>query len=181
MDTLSEKIVLLSALKDQVEFDSKFANICELVASMPDKSSPLETGLSSHMLKLLKQFAELHEYDNDSITFIFPTKSAIIKENIDEKSFGLLKDFLIEGQAAENARRIAPIIAAADFLQFRKLYTLLNVILITPLHINDDDNSIKSFMENHNIREDEDFNANGIDKAVKENHEYFELVANRFE
>lgn len=68
------------------------------------------------MLKFLRSFAELHSYDNDSIHFIFPTKSAFVKENIDEKSFSLLKDFLIEGDAANNARRISPIIAAADFL-----------------------------------------------------------------
>lgn len=43
----------------------------------------------------------------------------------------------------------------------------------------DDDKSIKDFMDNNNIRE-EDFDATGIDKAVKDNFDYFELVAHRF-
>lgn len=51
--------------------------------------------------------------------------------------------------------------------------------MITPLHIEEDETSIKQFMEKYEISEEEDFNAKGIDKAIKENFDYFELVDER--
>lgn len=67
MDAISEKVILVSTLDEKVEFDSKIANLSELVANMPDKNSPLSTGLSTQLLNFVKTFAEKHEYDQSSI------------------------------------------------------------------------------------------------------------------
>jgi len=49
------------------------------------------------------------------------------------------------------------------------------------LHIDETENSVKEFMENFNLKEDEDFSPEKINKAIKDNNELFELVVKRFE
>ena len=49
------------------------------------------------------------------------------------------------------------------------------------MHIDETENSVKEFMENFNLKEDEDFSPEKINKAIKDNNELFELVVKRFE
>ncbi|KAL4497271.1 hypothetical protein ABPG72_011206 [Tetrahymena utriculariae] len=180
MDTLTTKIIVKSATGDAVEFDAKICELCDLINNMPDKSQPLTTDISTELLNLIKQFAEKHSYDKKSMTYEFPTISNSIKANISDKSFELLKDHIVEGSISETAKRLAPLINAADVLRFRKLYTTLNIILVTLLHIEESEKGVKEFMDNHNLKEDEDFSAEKINQAIQENNELFELVVARF-
>ena len=49
------------------------------------------------------------------------------------------------------------------------------------MHIDESEASVKEFMDNFNLKEDEDFSAEKINKAVKDNIELFELVVKRFD
>lgn len=162
MDTLTTNIVVKSASGDSVEFDPKVCELCDLIQNMPDKSAPLSTELSTELLNLIKTFAEKHNYDKKSMSYNFPTTNNSIKQNISDKSYELLKDYIVEGSVSETAKRLAPLINAADILRFRKLYTTLNIVLITPLHIDESEKAVKDFMDAHNLKEEEDFNAEKI-------------------
>lgn len=124
---------------------------------MPDRSSPLSTDISLDLLNFIKEFATAHSYDNRSISYTFPTVSKLVHKNISDKSYELLKPFIVEGNVSETAKKLAPLVTAADKLRFHKLYTTLNIVLISPLHIDEDKTSIKEFMDNFNLKEDEDF------------------------
>lgn len=180
MDKVSGKITLVSVTGDSVEFDEKFTDLSVFVANMPNKSEPLKTELSTEMLNFIKGFAEKHEYDSASISYKFPTINNSVKDNISEVSYLLIQDRIIDGQLAETAKAIAPLLAAADALQFRRLYTTLNIALLTPLHIDEDEKSIKEFMDRFDLKEDEDFKPEKITEAIDNNNALFELVVSRF-
>jgi len=173
-------VIIKSESGEEVVFDSKFIDLSDLAKNAPVRTEPLITDISTELLNWVKVFCEKHSYSAASMTYTFPTVVNNPRGNLSEISYELLSGFYVEGNISESAKRVAPYLTVADKLQFRKLYTTLNIFLIAPLHIDETDNAVKEFMDNFNLKEDEDFSAEKINKAIAENKELFELVVTRF-
>lgn len=92
-----------------------------------DDIIPVEN-LSADSLRFIKKFMEVHNYDDKSMTYIFPFKSDILKEHIDEKSYELFKEYNT-ADVRENARKLAPHLDAGFFLDIKKFRKICNVTL----------------------------------------------------
>jgi len=174
------QIIIKSETDEEVVFDAKFVELSDFVKNAQVRTAPFITDIPTELLNWVKIFCEKHNYSAASMTYTFPTVVDYPRGNLSEISYELMAGFYVEGNISETAKRIAPYISVADKLQFRKLYTTLNVFLLSPLHIDETDNSIKEFMVKYNLKEDEDFSAEKIHMAIRDNCEMFELVNERF-
>ncbi|EGR29435.1 hypothetical protein IMG5_155850 [Ichthyophthirius multifiliis] len=110
----------------------------------------------------------------------FPQTSAIIRENISEKSYDCLKDFIKEGDAVKTAIGLSSLHNAADLLQFQKLFTTINIIMLTPLYILPNENDIKKFMEKYSIK-DEDFDGEKLIQLVDDNQALYDECVKQYQ
>jgi hypothetical protein len=70
--------------------------------------------LDESTLKIIKRFLEDHDYKKENMKVDKPLKSDNLKDNIDEKSYELLKDYA----GILNIEKIKPLVDASYYLNF---------------------------------------------------------------
>jgi len=79
-----------------------------------DPDEEILVDLEEKEILVIKRFLEDHDYKAENIRVEKPLKSDILKDNIDEKSYNLLKDYA----GIQNIEKIKPLVDAAYFLNF---------------------------------------------------------------
>ncbi|EGR34550.1 hypothetical protein IMG5_007620, partial [Ichthyophthirius multifiliis] len=144
-----------------------------------DRTQEINTPLSQQILIEVKKFCELHNWDENSMTFQLPLQSTNIKNHISDKSFDFLKDKLVleedKNQISKMSKNLAELVNAADYLVFKKLYTTLVVVLLTPLHVEPTQQGIDQFFQKWGYQQ-EDIDGDNLTQVVEENQNLFEKI-----
>ncbi|KAL4492535.1 hypothetical protein ABPG72_007648 [Tetrahymena utriculariae] len=133
-----------------VEFKNEFKNLSKLV-SMTEDTDEISTDISFDVLQVIKKFCEVHDYKPSSIDFKSPLKSDKLSDNIDQKSYSIMKDYF--GIKPEQAENLKPLIYAAYHLDFEKFKEICLVTLGCPFYVGDTDQEIERFKQKWDINE----------------------------
>lgn len=73
---------------DLVSFSYGICNLCKFFANLPDKNSVISLEkFDTETLLFLKKFCQIHNYNPDSMKWVFPFKNKKLKEHMDEISY----------------------------------------------------------------------------------------------
>ncbi|KRX02958.1 hypothetical protein PPERSA_09376 [Pseudocohnilembus persalinus] len=143
-----EQIRIKSSDNKEVQFKKEFANFSTYVQEA-DLNSEIPVNINEETLLLMRKFLEAHDYDAKQIVINKPLTSQKIKDNLDEKSYEILKDY----QGIQNVEKIKPIIDGAYYLGFDQLKDACLACLASEFYVGPSEADLEEFKKQHGIKE----------------------------
>ncbi|EWS75089.1 hypothetical protein TTHERM_000452041 (macronuclear) [Tetrahymena thermophila SB210] len=156
MDNLNQKenICLISKQGQKVFFKKELAKLADLISHSELEEDIPVSEISTEVLDKIREFCETHNYNSDTMTYQFPFLSAKLKENIDEKSYQVLKEYDIENTELR-IQKLSPLLEAAFYLGFTKLKKIINTCIQVIFYCGPSEEEQVQFMEKWGL-DDED-------------------------
>ncbi|KAL4464460.1 hypothetical protein ABPG72_011748 [Tetrahymena utriculariae] len=121
--------------------------------------------ISTEVLDKIKDFCETHNYNQDSMTYKFPFISAKLKENVDDKSYQILKEYDIDNVELR-IQKLSPLLEAAFYLGFTKLKKIINTSIQVIFYCGPSEEEQEQFMQKWGL-DNEDLTQD-IQQEIKE-------------
>ncbi|KAL4442531.1 hypothetical protein ABPG74_006933 [Tetrahymena malaccensis] len=148
MDNLNQKenICLISKEGQKVFFKKELAKLSDLISHSELEEDIPVSEITTEVLEKIKEFCETHNYNSDQMTYQFPFISAKLKENIDENSYKVLKEYDIDNTELR-IQKLSPLLEAAFYLGFTKLKKIINTSIQVIFYCGPTEEEQEQFMQ----------------------------------